>query len=367
MGLFNLLIQISHIIFAVLLAWLIWCVPPARGHDGEAVDGVNQEQREQLASAPVLAERLSMPIREWQSKTGQTRAYLLAIHGLSLHGQVYNRMGEELSRNGITVVAPDLRGYGGRTSRDSATAAVAGTNAQLPTSPSPAADKIDYAGSLKDLAAIVDELHRRSPGAPIYVLGESLGASMAIQLAAIRPDIVDGLILSAPGVKLHHCLSLNMVPSVLRMFVDDRHELNIAPYLRKHFSNDEAIVSEHLTDRAVRTRFSIKAIFSTCKVVRQTLKASCQVPGHVPVLILQGGEDKMLKPAGAQRLRVSFARHDADLVSLPEAGHILLETSRPNPGAMRAVTAWLSKQMNRSSFVAQVPETQHQLNLNSEL
>ena len=75
----------------------------------------------------------------------------------------------------------------------------------------------------------------------------------------------------------------------------------------------------------------------------------------------------MLEPVGAQRLRVSFARHDADLIALPAAGHILLETSQPNPAAVSAVDSWLSKQIRRSSYVAQAPDFYQTLNANGEL
>lgn len=313
----HLLILVSNLVLATAVALLLVCVRPACG-SGDA------------DSTASLSERLSLPITEWHAAPGDGRqdVYLIAIHGMSLHGHVYNRLGETLRAQGITVIAPDLRGYGGWSS------------------------EVDYKRSLSDLTRITDEIKRRSPDAPVYVLGESLGASMAVQLAAQRPDSIDGLILSAPGVKLHHCISLNMVPGVMHMLVAQKHQLDIAPYLRKHISNDEEIISEHLGDQTVRTRFSIKAILSTCKVVRQTLKVAPQVPGHVPVLILQGGQDKMLKPAGAQLLRISFARHDADLVCLPAAGHILLETAKPNVAAMSAVDAWLSKQITRRSFVA---------------
>lgn len=328
----HLVILVSNLVLATLVALLLVCVRPASGND----DAVQTAR----------AERLSLPMTEWPAANGErdAYAYLIAIHGLSLHGHVYNRLGEKLSARGITTVAPDLRGYGGwaRFSEGGGADTKRG-------------DIVDYNESLTDLMRITDDIKCEHPNTPIYVLGESLGASMAVQLAAHRPEAIDGLILSAPGVKLHHCFSLNMLPGVMHMLVAQKHQLDIAPYLRKHFSNDDAIVFEHLSDQTVRTRFSIRDILSTCKVVRQTLKVAPQVPGHVPVLILQGGQDKMLKPAGAQLLRISFARHDADLLSLPAAGHILLETSKPNTAAMSAVDSWLNKQITRRSFVASAP------------
>lgn len=75
----------------------------------------------------------------------------------------------------------------------------------------------------------------------------------------------------------------------------------------------------------------------------------------------------MLDPHGAQRLRVSFARHDADLLVLPKAGHILLETSKPDAQAVDAVSKWLSKQIYRNGFVASVHGEVVSPSLNSDL
>lgn len=273
-----------------------------------------------------LSARTGIATQEWRSTTGTTRAYLIAIHGLSLHGNVYQRLAQDLTGHSVTVVAPDLRGYGAN-----------GKN------------KIDYAGSLTDLRKIALELHHESAGTPIYLLGESLGASLAVQLAASDPQLISGLILSAPGVKRHNCLPATMIPATLRMLVDGKHQLDIAPYIKKRFSNNEEIISEHFSDHTVRTKFSISAIYSTCRLVRQTLGFAQRISTNVPVLIVQGGQDRMVRPDGAVLLSKQMR---AELVALPDQGHILLETSHPDTTAMHAVSAWLDKQIAKDTIIA---------------
>lgn len=43
----------------------------------------------------------------------------------------------------------------------------------------------------------------RSPNRPIYLVGESIGACLALAVAACNPDIDLLLILANPGEKLH--------------------------------------------------------------------------------------------------------------------------------------------------------------------
>jgi acylglycerol lipase len=273
-----------------------------------------------------LSDKTSIAMQEWRSRNGSTRAYLIAIHGLSLHGNVYQRLAQDLTNHSITVVAPDLRGYGAN-----------GKN------------KIDYAGSLTDLRKIATELHRQSPDTPIYLLGESLGASLAVQLAATEPQLISGLVLSSPGVKRHNCIPATMIPATLRMLVDGKHQLDIAPYIKKRFSNNDEIISEHFSDQTVRTKFSISAIYSTCRVVKQTMGFAKRISTNVPVLIVQGGQDRMVRPDGAVLL--SKQMH-GELLALPDKGHILLETSHPDAVALHAVSIWLDKQIEKNTIIA---------------
>ena len=99
---------------------------------------------------------------------------MLAIHGLTGHGQRWQKLAGSLPE--ITVAAPDLLGHG----RSSWAA---------PWS-------ID--ANISALATLLDD----EAQAPVLVVGHSFGGALAMHLAAARPDQVAALLLLDPAVGL---------------------------------------------------------------------------------------------------------------------------------------------------------------------
>src|SRR5918912_1511767 len=97
---------------------------------------------------------------------------LVLLHGLGVSGQVWQGFGRLLEPS-VRLIAPDLRGHG-ESDKPSA--------GYLPR---------DYVG---DVAALL----AHEPSRPLAVLGHSLGAVVAAQLAAERPELVSKLILVDP-------------------------------------------------------------------------------------------------------------------------------------------------------------------------
>ncbi len=97
---------------------------------------------------------------------------LVLLHGLGVSGQVWQGIGRLLVPT-ARLIAPDLRGHG-ESDKPSA--------GYLPR---------DYVG---DIAALLAQ----EPSRPLAVLGHSLGAVVAAQLAAERPELVSKLILLDP-------------------------------------------------------------------------------------------------------------------------------------------------------------------------
>jgi lipase len=101
-------------------------------------------------------------------------AQILAIHGLTGHGQRWQTLAGRLSEFAIT--APDLLGHG-RSSWDAPWSIDANVDA---------------------LAALLEA----DATDPVVVVGHSFGGAIALSLAAVRPDLVSKLVLLDPAAGL---------------------------------------------------------------------------------------------------------------------------------------------------------------------
>jgi lipase len=100
---------------------------------------------------------------------------VLAIHGLTGHGRRWQTLANTYLSD-VTIAAPDLIGHG-RSTWDAPWTIGANVDA---------------------LAALLDA----DGGHGVVVMGHSFGGAIALNLAAARPDLVDGLILLDPATGL---------------------------------------------------------------------------------------------------------------------------------------------------------------------
>lgn len=102
-------------------------------------------------------------------------ARILLVHGLTGHGRRWATLADDLLAE-FPIAAPDLLGHG-RSSWDAPWTIEANVAA---------------------LAGLLDA----DGGAPVVVVGHSFGGAVALNLAAARPDLIDGLVLLDPAVGL---------------------------------------------------------------------------------------------------------------------------------------------------------------------
>jgi alpha-beta hydrolase superfamily lysophospholipase len=130
----------------------------------------------------VTADGQVLPLRKWLPN-GEVKAVILALHGFNDYSNAFEDPGEAWAKHGIATYAYDQRGFGAAPERGfwpgrAALAADAATASQI--------------------------LRRLYPGAPLYLLGESMGGAVAVvamtgESGTPVPD-VDGVILTAPAV-----------------------------------------------------------------------------------------------------------------------------------------------------------------------
>jgi acylglycerol lipase len=118
-----------------------------------------------------------VPYRLWPAD--KPRAMVLLLHGAFDYSGAFDEIGPELAAKGLTALAFDQRGFGATRSRR------------------------HWCGikrMVADVADAVQFLRKRFGPLPVFIIGESMGADVAIQTAAAKEELgFAGLVLAAPG------------------------------------------------------------------------------------------------------------------------------------------------------------------------
>lgn len=269
-----------------------------------------------------VAQETRTVVHLWTDNKVKPEGIVLAIHGLTMHGTMFDTMARHLVGQKFLVAAPDLRGYGKWRCDGSKS-------------------KVDYAESEADLQRIAETLRESYPGIPLFVAGESLGGTVALRMAAKHADLVDGLILSAPAVRHHHRLRMATVGQLAQVVVNPWKDINLAHYLEHDFSEDARITHEGLTDPLIRKELSLGELISSCRFMAQSAASIDDIPVDMPILIMQGKKDRMVKESSITLLERKLRSQKRTICWFPNRGHILLETKHVQAETLNTMTSWL--------------------------
>jgi acylglycerol lipase len=242
-------------------------------------------------------ERLALTV--WPAE-GTERAVILALHGFGDTGrQTFGDAAVYWTTRGITVYAPDQRGFGANPSRQRW----------------PGADML-----IADAVAVSGAVRAQHPGVPLVVVGHSMGGGVALAAAA-RGLRADALVLAGPAIAGGAALNPAMRASgwAIATVAPDRRWTGGKVVRIQPTDNREAIVA------AVRDpgRFddpSSRELYGLVHVMDRAAEAAPLVT--LPTLTLMGSRDEVLRPA---RVR---AVHDripgaAGYVEYPDGWHWL--------------------------------------------
>jgi len=124
-----------------------------------------------------LSDGVIAPYRLWQADA--PKALILLLHGAFDYSGAFDEIGPSLAARGFSALAFDQRGFGATRSRR------------------------HWCGIKRMSLDVVDAaafLRERFGTLPVFIVGESMGADVAIQAVAAHRDLdVSGLVLAAPG------------------------------------------------------------------------------------------------------------------------------------------------------------------------
>lgn len=278
-----------------------------------------------------LEYQLNMPIYQW-APIEQPKGVVLALHGLVMHGQSFDELAKRLADQGFLVCSTDMRGYG-RLTKEYPHEFCSETDCK---------QKVNYKKSEEDLLKLADRLKSDHKGVPLYIIGESMGADMAIRIASMRPELADGLVLSAPAIRAHYFLDSNTVKVLPFMMTNFKQQLDLMPYVRKYASQDPKVVNELSKDPLVRRHMSGEELVASRRCINETLAYVPNLSAEKPVLVLQAKDDKCVRADAIVLLMSRLKSQDQQVRWFEDRGHILIETAHIKPDTMRTIVGWLN-------------------------
>lgn len=287
---------------------------------------------------------LSAPIASWLPPTGvKTHIAMLCIHGFSMHKGCYTAFGKEMAKNGIATYAIDMRGFGERKE----------VTGKL---------ELDFDGSLVDIKATLEKIHKDNPGVPVIILGESMGGAIALRTAALYPELVAGLISSVPA-KDRFSLgddgkNVGMKAGFQTMLGGFNKQMtDAAAGVVSKISEKEELRNTWKTDPLMRTSFSPKEFVQLDNFMSRNLDAATMV-AETPVLFIQGSNDKLIRPAGTWKLFERLSTSNRQMVLSKNSEHLIFEEGQFNPEDIKFVLTWIDRNIGSlGSSIAGIKET----------
>lgn len=278
-----------------------------------------------------FSEKIGIPTYEWMPVDGPPKAVIVGVHGLTLHGRRFRVLARALAINKIGFVSFDMRGFG-RCNLESKW-----SNAKNDKS------KVHLEKSYEELEQLTKLVKEKYPESKIVLLGESLGCTFCVRLAGEHPDLVYGIVLSAPAVKVNADMVVGAgnLKRGIKAAVSPHHEMDLNPFIRNLVSGRKQVTAEMLDDPLITKRLSLGALISTDSFVDHTAKWGKKTSDRLPVLIIQGSRDACVSPKHVTDLMANMPSNDQTLSWKGQFGHLQLETQFLRTEVLEALVDWM--------------------------
>ena len=244
------------------------------------------------------ADELKLYYQSWHPQR-LAQAILVIIPGMGGHSGIFTKMVEYLIERNYSVYSFDVRGNG--------------------KSPGQRGYINSWAELRADLKAFLNLVTSQEPTLPLFLIGHSVGGTIALDYVLREAHKIQGLILMSPG------LGFGVSPWKLWLG-------QILSRLWPHFALDTGIdlaassrVPEQVTAFA---QDPLRHSQGTARLATELLKTIAWIKAHgtelqVPLLILHGGADRVTLPENSRLFWESLTLADKERKEYPDAYHEL--------------------------------------------
>lgn len=253
----------------------------------------------------------------WRAPTPPS-AVIVALHGFNDRKAAFDGFAAYAAARGVLVEAYDQPGFGARADRGR----WQGTDAMVAA-----------------LGAALARARARYPGAPLFVLGESMGAAVALAaLSRPGPPAVDGLVLAAPavwtgdGLPRGYRIALRLVAGLAPPLIVSGGRLGLQA------SDDVEMLRALGRDPLYVRETRIDAVAGLVGLMDEARAGAPRVAA--PMLVLLGARDQIVPPTAARSFVATLPARGCAVVTYLDGWHLLLR-DRQRRRVFDDVLAWV--------------------------
>jgi acylglycerol lipase len=222
---------------------------------------------------------------------GNPHAVLLVVHGLAEHSSRYANVVNYFVPRGYAVYSFDLRGHGKSEGKRGYV------------------EHFSY--YLDDLKTYYDIVRQENKNAKIFMVGHSIGGTIATAFAINHPKELDGLIISAVVLKAGASVTkLTILMAKVLSFLLPT--MGVSPIDASTISRDKAVVDAYVNDPLVyRSKISARLGTELLNEMKRLLSKISEL--SLPILIMNGTADRLSNPASSKMLFEGVSSKDKTL------------------------------------------------------
>jgi acylglycerol lipase len=260
--------------------------------------------------------------RHWPASTPWNGRVVVVLHGIGYHSAPYKIIADALNPHGTDVYGLDSRGHGLSQGRRG----FVGTSAEVGA----------------DVECMIRFVQQQRPTAKVFLLGDSMGASLALNYAKRNSRELAGLILLALALNLDmsQFLSLESL-SLMPYFVLAHREpvINLVGKRLEESSRDPEFIARRRVDPLAYKNVSFGYLLDVQRIVfGWRWKIAPRV--HAPTLLIKGGKDRVVSHRECVAFDKLSASPDKCFKIYPEMPHTTLWDPE-TPEMLNAVGEWI--------------------------
>jgi acylglycerol lipase len=271
--------------------------------------------------APLAHGMIKVPYRSWLPEGKGANTVLLCVHGLGFSSEAFQQFGHYMAGRGIPTYALDVRGFGQWVKMQGH-------------------QTVDFESCVSDVEQALRTLHKAYPQARIFLVGESMGGAIALRVASRFPDIVNGLISAVPSSDRFAKSKQELIVGI-HLLRDPDKPIDVAPLVVKRCTEDPVLQQKWSQDSYNHMSLSPAELKHFDQFMKDNHDSAALIE-KIPVLMLAGFKDKLVKPEGTIDLFNELSTPDKLMVVVGDGEHLLLEEDQLTNETAWVITGWLT-------------------------